>query len=578
MRRKVDPLRDFRNFLARAWEVNGLPEPTRLQYFLANQMQHGPRRLVVLCFRGFGKSWIGATRGNHALYCDKDRNFMNISAAQDKAVANSFYMKGLFALMPETKHLIPEREQRSSSLQFDVAGSRMSQAPSVKALSLLSNSVTGSRASDILADDVESKENSGSLSMRCRVREKCRELGGYVLRSPGDFPKDEAPRICYLGTPQVEQSVYWTLEDSGYETIIIPARYPSVEIEKLYGDRLAPPIREDLEKNPSLRLGGGKDGTQGQPTEPYRFGEKELQEAELEAGPHGWALQFMLLPTLGDSFRFPLKLTDLIVADCDNDKAPEKQYWSSKILVEDLPCPGLTGDMWHGPNPAWEGKMMPYTGNCMGIDPSTGGTDELAYAVVKVLNSQVYVLDVGGFPKGDSEETMLRLAKVAKQFDISYVRVEKNFGMGMWSQLFRPILRNVHGACEIEDVHVTGKKEPRICGILEPIIAAHRMIVSPGAIANDIATAAHYHTGEAVQHQLFYQMSHITREPHSIPFDDRVDALALAVSAFEEALDRDFKIEMMEREADEMDDMLQEWNERSLFMDNKPEPSFNWMD
>jgi hypothetical protein len=191
----TDPLYDFRNFLARAWAANNIREPTRLQYWLAQTMQSGPSELVVLCFRGFGKSWIGSTRGNHCLYVDKERRFLNVSAAKGKADESSTYMLNLLKAMPETQHLYPTREQRQAVHQFDVAGATQSHAPSVRSLGILSNQITGLRSSDILADDIESKENSATLSMRARVRDKNKELGAYVLRSADDFPEDFPPKI-----------------------------------------------------------------------------------------------------------------------------------------------------------------------------------------------------------------------------------------------------------------------------------------------------------------------------------------------------------------------------------------------
>jgi hypothetical protein len=318
-------------------------------------------------------------------------------------------------------------------------------------------------------------------------------------------------------------------------------------------------------------------GLVGKPTEPERFSERELQKRAIKAGPHGWALQFMLMPTLAEANRYPLKLPDLIVTDVDVEQAPEKQFWDSSVIVDDLPCPGLTSQQWHGPNPNFEGKMVPYQGNCMAIDPSTGGTDELAYAVVKVINSQVFLLDCGGFQKGDAEDTMFRLADISRQFQITNIRVEKNFGMGMWSQLFRPILRMRNPQAEIEDVHVTGRKNPRICSVLEPVVASHRLIVSREAIKNDISSSRKYEN-EALAHQLFYQMAHIVRDDADcLQFDDRVDALSLAVSYFEETLDRNFQSEIAEREIDEMEQELEAWASRSLFINSPPEPQYNWI-
>lgn len=133
----ADPLLDSRNFLAGAWRANRLPPPTRLQYYLVDQMQNGPDDLVVLCFRGFGKSIIGTTQGNQVLYVDQERRFLNVSCSKGKADESSNYMLDLIQAMPETRHLYPDREQRSSSVQFDVKGATQAHAPSVRSLGIL---------------------------------------------------------------------------------------------------------------------------------------------------------------------------------------------------------------------------------------------------------------------------------------------------------------------------------------------------------------------------------------------------------------------------------------------------------
>ena len=52
----LEQLRDFRNFLFVVWKHLNLPNPTDLQYDIAEFMQHGPKRSVVMAFRGVGKS------------------------------------------------------------------------------------------------------------------------------------------------------------------------------------------------------------------------------------------------------------------------------------------------------------------------------------------------------------------------------------------------------------------------------------------------------------------------------------------------------------------------------------------
>lgn len=48
---------DFRYFLYLIWRHLNLPDPTPLQYDIANYLQIAPKRCVVEAFRGVGKSW-----------------------------------------------------------------------------------------------------------------------------------------------------------------------------------------------------------------------------------------------------------------------------------------------------------------------------------------------------------------------------------------------------------------------------------------------------------------------------------------------------------------------------------------
>ena len=64
---KPNKLIDFRNFLYLVWRHLNLPEPTPIQYDIANYIQNGPRRLVIEAFRGVGKSYITSAFVVHQL-------------------------------------------------------------------------------------------------------------------------------------------------------------------------------------------------------------------------------------------------------------------------------------------------------------------------------------------------------------------------------------------------------------------------------------------------------------------------------------------------------------------------------
>ena len=47
-----EQLKDFRNFLYLVWKHLKLPEPTKVQYDIANYIQNSSSRAIVSAFRG----------------------------------------------------------------------------------------------------------------------------------------------------------------------------------------------------------------------------------------------------------------------------------------------------------------------------------------------------------------------------------------------------------------------------------------------------------------------------------------------------------------------------------------------
>ena len=71
---------DFRNFLYLAWKHLALPEPTPIQYDIADYLQGGPKRLIIQAFRGVGKSWITSAFVVWKLLVDPQLKFLVVSA------------------------------------------------------------------------------------------------------------------------------------------------------------------------------------------------------------------------------------------------------------------------------------------------------------------------------------------------------------------------------------------------------------------------------------------------------------------------------------------------------------------
>ena len=543
-----EQLKDFRNFLYIVWKHLNLPDPTPVQYDMADYIQNSPRRAIIEAFRGVGKSYITAAFVVHQLLLDPQKKFMVVSASKQRADDFSTFTQRLILELPICQHLIATSEQRWSKIAFDVRPALASGSPSVKSVGI-TGQLTGSRADIIIADDIEVPNNSMTQMMREKLGEAVKEFDA-VLKPDG--------KILYLGTPQCEMSLYNTLTERGYQMRIWPARYPALDdAEKAYGTRLAPMLWD--------AIASAKSPLDGLPVDPKRFDDEDLLERELSYGRSGFALQFMLDTSLSDTDRYPLKLSDLMIMSVDRDKAPEKLVYGVMKEVKDIPNVGLAGDKYYAPE-ATVGDYVDYTGSVLVIDPSGRGQDETAYAVVKMINGFLYVPDCGGVAGGYGDQTLTKLATIAKQHKVNMVLIESNFGDGMFSELIKPYLRKIYPVT-MEEVRHSIQKEKRIIDTLEPVMNQHKLIIDPKVIQKDFDSVQHHPPEKAQRYMLTYQMSRITRYRGSLAHDDRLDALAMGVAYWVEQMAADVDREIRDRKEqllmDDLDKFVNGYNVNS---------------
>lgn len=507
-------LNSFRNFLFLVHQHLNLPEPTPVQYDIALYLQHGPKRSMIQAFRGVGKSHITSAFVCWLLLRNPNLNILVVSASKDRSDNFSAFTKRLIAEMPLLAPLKAGQGQRDSMVAFDVGPSSNGQFPSVKSVGI-TGQITGSRADVIVADDIESLNNSLTATMRHQLLERVKEFDAVIK------PLDDA-RIIYLGTPQTENSLYNELAERGYKIRVWPARVP-LDVERYRGN-LAPYVFEMIER----------DAKPWSPVDPKRFGEIDLIEREASYGRTGFMLQFMLDTTLSDLDRHPLKLADLIVHTLDPRLAPVQVAWASgpEQVINDLQPVGMAKDRYH--RPMFTSKdMAEYTGSVMAIDPSGRGADETAYCVVKVLHGNLYLAASGGFKDGYGESTLKGLSVIAATHKVNAVIVESNMGDGMFSSLLKAAMRPIY-PCTIEEVRHSSQKERRICDVLEVVLNSHRLIVDRKVVEEDLKVAK-------PEQQLMYQLTRITRDKGSLKHDDRLDALSMAVQYWAEVMGADQK-------------------------------------
>lgn len=502
-------------FLCEVWAFLNLPKPTPVQLDMAYNLQHAPRRFVIQAFRGVGKSWILVAFCLWHLFLDPQKKIMVVSASQNLADDFSRFCKQLINGMPLLQHLRPNGDQKDSGIAFEVGPALPSKDPSLKSVGI-TGQLTGSRADIIVADDIEIPKNSQTHLLRERLAELVKEFDA-VLKPDG--------RVIYLGTPQVEASLYSRLPERGYVIRIWPAEIP--KNPDLYHGRLAEFVTD--------RIAAG--WAAGRPLDPRRFDEEELYERKLSYGRVGYALQFMLDTSPSDADAHPLKCKDLLVTSMDPEMGPVRLVWGSdrSQVIQDLMCGGYEGD--HYLTPIWRAdEMEKWQGSVMAIDPSGRGKDETGYAIVRYLYGRLYLVASGGFTDGFGVTTLETLAKIAKRHRVNDVIVEDNYGGGMFSQLLRPYLaKEGGGSIDTEwDAWSKGQKELRIMDTLEPLIASHKLVVDRAVIEADLITQS-----ETPYYSLIFQMTRMARLKGALAHEDRLEALSMACAYHLERMARD---------------------------------------
>ena len=533
----VDPFKeDFKAFLWAVWKFLGLPDPTPVQYDMADYLQHGPKRKVIMAFRGVGKSWITATFALWMLYCDPQKKILVVSASKQRADDFSTFCMRLLHDMPLLRHLHPRDDQRSSKIAFDVRPAKADHSPSVKSAGI-TGQITGSRADHIIADDIEVTNNSDTQMARDKLRELVKEFDAILKPLPDS-------QITYLGTPQCEESLYNELPDRGYAVRIWPARIP--ENTEKYGIKLAPFIAELMEAG----------AESGDAVDPRRFDHEDLEERLLSYGRSGFALQFQLDTSLSDADKYPLKLSDLIVMGLDANQGPTNVIWAREPErhLKDLPTVGLAGDRYYAP-------MVPpkdytdYTGSVMFVDPSGRGKDETSWAIVNMLHGKLFLMNVEGHKGGFDDDLLKLILRRAKYFKVKLIQVEPNFGGGMFAKLLGAHRSEIYDVT-IEDADwATTQKEARIIGALEPVMNQHRLVVNTEVVESDYESTTGYPMEDQQRYRLFYQMTRLTRDKGALIQDDRLDAVAGAVQYWVDHMGRnerkaynDHKQEKLDRE------------------------------
>ena len=498
--------------------LNLAEHPTNVQMQILQYLEHGPKRRTIAAARGTGKSTLSAMYILWRLFKNPEEKVLVVSASLTRAEALTAWLLKTIGDVPWLNHMMPDSHSgRYSRIAFDVGTCKyIEQSPSVRAAGI-QGQITGSRASVILADDVETPSTCLTQLQREKLRNSLAEL--EAILKPGDNSE-----VVYLGTPHSStDSIYFCLKrDLSYDMMMWPARIP--ESAAPYKGCLAPLIEEQI---------GTRDG---RPAD-QRFGEEELIQREMSMSAMQWQMQFMLNPELTDKDRYPLRCGDWMVTDIDQYIPEVVIYEKNKYYaIEDLPCVGLGHDpTFYRPKQTEGNVSVDDVPTVLACDPSGGGADEFSFAVVKCWAGNYYLVESGGHLGGVSEAFWTKLAKIAKKHHVNEILVESNFGgLEIYKQLLLPFLVKEGAECRVEPIRSNQRKELRIIDTLAPLLGTHRMVVDRRVVEADAELIRNAVDERSASYSLFHQLTRLTHDRGSLLHDDRLDALAMACAWFQE--------------------------------------------
>lgn len=523
---------DFVPFLQDRMEDLGFTTD-EIQEDIAEFLEHGPLYLMIQAQRGQAKTTITAIFAIWCLIHNPKWRILIFSAGDRQASEISTLIVRLIMTIDILECMRPDKTagDRTSVDAFDLHHSLkgIDKSPSVACMGITSN-LQGARADLVIADDVESGKNSRTAVQREVLMQITRDFTSIC--STG--------RIVYLGTPQSIDSIYNSLPGRGFTVRIWPGRYPNAEQQKNYGDQLAPLIAERCREHPEWCTGYGLDGSLGKATSPVIVAERQLAAKELDQGQAYFQLQHMLLTALSDALRFPLKAINLVVMRWAANVVPMtivRGFGQSRPMT-------VNGRTYH--------VSVPHTTSVdvgtlqsivLYIDPAGGGVngDETGWACVGLLNSNLYVLGIGGVPGGYEQDKLQKIADLVVRYKPTVVKIEKNMGWGAFKAVLTPIIK---ATCDlahaptpgIEDDVVSGQKELRIINTLEPIMGRGALIVHEDVFEQEAQSLLVHDPRVRETYSLFFQLSKITRDRAALIHDDRLDALAGACNHFQQAL------------------------------------------
>jgi hypothetical protein len=543
----------YTEFLQELWRETGLNRKHPLgpvELDIADYAANGPPLRGILAPRGLGKTHV-VTGGLTCfrLFRNAERKVIVPSKSEKESKKTLRLVRGWINACWFLQHLIPSPDHLDSAIQFDVgclSASEPGRQPSFTAIGI-DGQLEGNRGHTIIPDDVETEKNTESQDARTGLDDRVKEFRDILY--PALHPRLKAQaeargeivdpsEICYVGTMHHEETVYVKLTARKYAFRTWPILYPT-PAQKIVN--LAPRLEADLEAGRAAP---------GDLVFPDRFTSDDVIEKQNE-GYRRFAMQHMLIADLGESNRYPLRLSDLIVVDSiDRERAPITVVYATRdnngstaIDPKIVPHDGFNGAKLYRPGLIGSDYATFLTTKAW-IDPAGVGQDHTAISIVSQLHGHFWLKCCYGMPGGSTQEDIETLVRLCRLHGAREIFIESNADtLNTYRPLFQSILKRFYlephedpafpagwKASMIGDTkltHSTAQKEVRIITAIEPVLSNHRLIVTPASL---------HQPGMAQEGQLWFQLSRLTNERKCLKEDAKADSLAGVIKAFAHTL------------------------------------------
>jgi len=398
-----------------------LPTPAlhrRVLRWLEASLEEGERRLLLMAFRGAGKSTLVGLFCAWQLYRAPDTRILVLAADHALATRMVATVRRILARHPLCGALLPEHGEGDwAADRFTVARTAVLRDASMLAAGIGGN-ITGARAELVICDDVEVAGNCDTPAKREELRERLTEAE-FVLVPGG--------ATLFVGTPHCAETLYADGEGAtlaGYRRLVVPL----------------------------LDAAGASAW-------PERFGAEAIAKLRSRVGPLAFRRQMLLEAVEEEAARFDPAAIPRYAAEPDYREA------NGRGVLTLMGTRLVSGGGW------WD----PAFGR-----PGVGDSSVVAAAYADgegrhYLHRLVYVTHDPGAPLDPATQQCRVVAALARELLLPVMRVETNGIGGFLPGLLRQEMARVGAACAVQPMASRVPKAQRILGALDPVLAARRL-------------------------------------------------------------------------------------------------------